>query len=143
MEDRRIRKFGYEDTDKKLEIDLYGIVFEIKNIESIEKIEGINRTDKDVVEKYLKNILGEDCIERINKKRKEDGYNKLDLNIELNILGCIFEVYGENMVNGVLGRINNTVNNAGKQMDKYTNNFNREQRRNHNKKTRGYRSRGY
>ena len=38
LEKKKILSFGYEDTDKKIEIELYGIVFEINNFESIEKL---------------------------------------------------------------------------------------------------------
>ncbi len=143
MEDRRIRKFGYEDTDKKIEIELYGIVFEIKDLNSIKEIEKLDKSDKNVIETYLRKILGQTCIEKINDKRKDDGYSELSLNVELNILGCIFETYAESMTNGVLGKVNNAIKNANNQMSSYTSNFNREQRRNYNKNNRGYRSRGY
>ena len=42
MENKRI-SFGYEDTDKKIEIDLYGIIFQIRNFESIEKLSSIDK----------------------------------------------------------------------------------------------------
>ena len=45
--DNKIMKFGYEDTDKKIEIDLYGLVFEIKNL-SNEKIENFRNFDKNL-----------------------------------------------------------------------------------------------
>ena len=72
MEDRRIRKFGYEDTDKKIEIELYGITFEIKDLNSIEEIEKLDKNDKNVIETYLRKVLGQTCIEKINNKRKGD-----------------------------------------------------------------------
>lgn len=143
MEESKIRKFGYEDTDEKLEIDLYGIIFEIKDIDNVKKIENIDRNDKNVVEEYLKKILGDDCIQKINTKRKSDGYSELTLIIELNILGCIFEVYGEKMANSVLKRVANTANMYNNNVNNFKNNFNREQRRNYNKYNRGYKNRGY
>ena len=50
MENNKKRlSFGYEDTDKKVEIELYGLVFEIKNMSSVEELENIDRNDKSVL----------------------------------------------------------------------------------------------
>lgn len=124
MEDKRL-KFGYEDTDKSIEIDLYGLVFEIKNLDNLTELENLDRNDSNVIEAQLEKILGKGAIEKINNKRLSDGYNKLDLNIELNILGCIFEAYAKSMTGNVLGRVENTVNDINKNMERanHTNDF--------------------
>lgn len=129
--------FGYEDTDKSIEIDLYGLVFEIKNLDNLEELENLDKNDSNVIEAQLEKILGKGSIEKINNKRLSDGYQKLDLNIELNILGCIFEAYAKSMTGSVLGRVQNTVNDINKDMEKvnHTNNFNNTNtyyRRNYN-----------
>lgn len=129
MESKRL-KFGYEDTDKSIEIELYGLVFKIENLDSLEEIEKIDKRDSNIIEKQLEKILGEGAIEKINRKRISDGYKKLDLNIELSILGCIFETYAKSMTGNVLGRVTNVVNDINKDID---NNINREQRRNYNR----------
>ena len=67
MEDKRI-SFGYEDTDKKIEIELYGLIFEIRNFESIEKLSSMDKNSKNAVEEYIENILGEGSIAKINRK---------------------------------------------------------------------------
>ena len=41
--------FGYQDTDKKIEIELYGLVFEIKNL-SNDKIEEFRNFDGNLSE---------------------------------------------------------------------------------------------
>lgn len=135
MEDKRL-KFGYEDTDKSIEIDLYGLVFEINNLDSIEELEKLDRNDSNVIESQLEKILGEGAIEKINAKRVSDGYKKLDLNIELNILGCIFETYAKSMTGNVLGRVENTVNDINKDLERANTEkgFNRvNQRRSYNR----------
>ena len=71
MEDKRI-SFGYEDTDKKIEIELYGIIFEIRNFENIEKLSSMDKNSKNAVEEYIENILGEGSIEKINRKIKKN-----------------------------------------------------------------------
>ena len=134
MEDNRL-KFGYEDTDKSIEIDLYGLVFKIENLDNLEELENLERKDSNVIEAQLEKILGKGAIEKINNKRASDGYKKLDLNIELNILGCIFETYAKSMTGNVLGRVENNVNGINRDMEKANrlDVVNREQRRNYNR----------
>lgn len=124
MENKKYR-FGYEDTDKSIEINLYGLDFEINNLEDIDELENLDKTNSNVIEAQLEKILGNGSIDRINRKRVKDGYKELDLNIELSILGCIFEVYAKSMTGNVLGRVTNTV----KDISKDINSMNREQRR--------------
>lgn len=139
MENKRI-SFGYEDTDKKIEIDLYGLVFEVKNLDSVKNLSEIDKNDSDIIEKQIERILGEGSIEKINNKRVSDGYKKLDLDIELNILACIMEAYAKSMANNFLGRVTGAVDDINKDLqDKIA--PNREYRRyNRNKNRRnGYR----
>lgn len=125
-------KFGYEDTDKSIEIELYGLVFEIKNLDNLEELENLNKNDSNVIEAQLEKILGKGAIDKINDKRRKDGYDVLDLNIELNILGCIFEAYAKSMTGNVLGRVENTVNDINQNMEK-VNHTNRDNKRNYNR----------
>lgn len=131
--------FGYEDTDKNIEIELYGLVFEINDIGSIKEFKDLENEDENVIEAQIEKILGEGAVEKINRKREKDGYKKLDLSIELNILGCIFETYANSMSDSVLGKVTRAVDNMDKNMD---NAINMKQRKNYNK-TVQYRNRGY
>lgn len=131
MEDKRL-KFSYEDTDKSIEIELYGLVFEIRDLDNIEDLKGLDRNDVNVIENQLEKILGDGSIEKINSKRRKDGYKELDLNIELNILGCIFETYAKSMTNAVLGRTVKAVEDVNKDIDNFKGQ-NREERRNYNR----------
>ena len=134
MEDRKVLSFGYEDTDKKLEIELYGLVFEIRNLNSIEELENLDKNNYNSIEEQLEKILGKGSIEKINNKRRKDGYQDLDINIELNILGCIMETYAKSMTNNTLGRVLDSVNDMNKDIDNViNNNFNRNQRRSYNR----------
>ena len=81
MNDKKVLSFGYEDTDKKLEIELYGLVFEIRNLNSIEELENLDSNNFDSIEIELEKILGKGSIEKINNKRRKDGYQDLDINI--------------------------------------------------------------
>lgn len=135
LEDGRL-SFGYEDTDRKIEISLYGLVFEISNLENVEELENIDRNDVNVVEAQLEKILGSGAVERINDKRIRDGYKKLDLSIELSILGCIFEAYAKSVTGNFTGRVLNTIKDVNEDMKELGN---REERRDYN---RGRYSRG-
>lgn len=129
MENKRI-SFGYEDTDKKIEVDFYGLTFEINNLDGIGELKKLDQDNEDVVEAQLEKILGKGAIEKINRKRVSDGYKELELNIELNMLGCIFEAYAKETTNSVLGRVTKVTDDINKDMG---NIMNREQRRSYNR----------
>lgn len=141
MEDKRL-KFGYEDTDKSIEIELYGLVFEIKNLDSIENLKSLDRNNEAVIEEQLEKILGNGSIEKINNKRRKDGHKELDLNIELNILGCIFETYAKGMAGAILGRTVKAVEGINEDMNDFKGQNRKERRnynRNYNRNRRNYR----
>ena len=52
------------------------------------------------------------------------------MNIELNMLGCIFEAYAKEATNNVLGRVTKAADGIDKDI---ANIMNREQRRNYNR----------
>lgn len=135
--DNKIMKFGYEDTDKKIEIDLYGLVFEIKNL-SNEKIENFRNFDKNLsnVERQIEEILGTGTIEKINNKRLADGHEKMGLEVELNILGCIFEAYAKAMTNSTIDRVGKSINDINSKVEGLSNN--RYQRRKYRRNYRRY-----
>lgn len=118
-----IKKFGYEDTDKKIEIELYGIVFEVnldsKKIEELTKIK--NEINLKEMENYLDEILGENAVNKINNKRKQDGYNEIDENIALQIFMCIFQAYSDSYI----GNITNYVDNSNRRLENGYNRLNR------------------
>lgn len=121
--------FGYQDTDKKIEIELYGLVFEIKNLsnEKIEEFRNINN-DLSKIERQIEDILGNGSVEKINNKRIADGYDKMNLEVEVNILGCIFEAYAKAMTNNTIDRVSKSINDINSKVEGLNNN--RYQRRN-------------
>lgn len=137
LENKRL-SFGYEDTDKKIEVELYGLVFEISNLENVEELESMDRNNVNEVEAQLEKILGYGAVEKINNKRLNDGYKKLDLSIELNILGCIFEAYAKSITGNFTGKLLNTIHDVNKNMSNFGN---EEERRNYNRNR--YNRRGY
>lgn len=119
-------KFGYEDSDKVVKVDIYGLEFKVNDIkkEEIEEIQK-NENDEEKVDRCLKQMLGEDAIEKINKKRKEDGYEEMDIKTKVGVLAFTFQVYCEELVNNVQGlydKMYKSVNNVS--------NYNRQYRRN-------------
>lgn len=121
--------FGYQDTDKKIEIELYGLVFEIKNLsnDKIEEFRNINN-DLSKIERQIEDILGNGSVEKINNKRIADGYDKMSLEVEVNILGCIFEAYAKAMTNNTIDRVSKSINDINSKVEGLNNN--RYQRRN-------------
>lgn len=131
----KIMKFGYEDTDKKIGIEIYGLVFEINNLDkkNIEDLRNLDRNEN-VIENEIDNILGFGAVEKLNNKRKKDGYDKMTLDVELAILGCIFETYAKATTNNMIDRVTGTVKDINKSVnDLNVNNQNREFRRYNNR----------
>ncbi len=129
--ENNIMKLGYRETEKKIEVEIFGLRFKI-NEEAIENknINDINRNDEDVVINEIDNILGENAVNKINDKRNKDGYDNMNLRIQLAVLGCIYEAY----INATAEKIaNKTVNSLQKSYDRVNNIGNREQRRNYNR----------
>lgn len=127
----RINKISFEDTDKKLEIDIYGKLYEIKvnkleeiNTEDLEKEEDINAMDK-----MLDSVLGEGAVEELNKIRKENGYERMAVSHELAIFMKMIEIYADSVM-APINSLENTYNNINRQMNRY-------EKRNYNK---GYRN---
>lgn len=128
--DNKIMKFGYEDTDKKIEVELYGLIFEINKEKILNKnTDVLKSNDEDVIRNEIKEIIGEDAIEKINNKRKEDGYGEMTLDVEIAVLTCLFKAYMTFSADMLINGVNET---AGK----YTNNKqynNRYERRYNNR----------
>ena len=107
---------GYEDTDKKLIVNIYGLDFEIKSV-SKEMVEEYNKLVKNEVkdfkelEKYIDLFLGEGASDKINDKRKQDGYHEMDLKVIVSIIGLIVEVVSKDMTKSQETSINNINNN--------------------------------
>jgi len=115
-------KIDYEQTDKKIKIDIYGLIFEIsKEIENInsdyEKIEDY----KDVIDK----VLGDGATDKINEKRKSDGYGEIDTQVFLAIISTAMNAY----VNASTQPINNMINNYEDKTNRFNKYGNRKNRR--------------
>lgn len=139
MDDRKIMKFGYEDTDKKLEISIYDLIFEINKAKIVEKNTNILESDDEtLIEKEIEELIGKGSIEKINKKRKEDGYPEMTLDVEVAVLTCIYKTYIEATTGSLIDGIEDSSNNMVKRAEKFGNEYNRR-RKNFNKYKKNYR----
>jgi len=126
---RKIMKFGYEDTDQKIEIDLYGLVFEINKERILNKdINSVNSNDEEKIKDEIEDILGKGTIEKINNKRINDGYNEMTLDVEVAVLTCIYKTYIEFTTGQMIDGINNSNNKMLNEAQNMSN-YNRQDRR--------------
>lgn len=135
-----IKRFSYEDTDKKIEIELYGIVFEINKEAMLNKdLKDLKNKEnnEDLIETELEEVLGKNSIERINNQREKDGYKKMTIDIELSILGFVYQTFIQASANNVLQPIEDGQNELQNKIQNF--NENRQYRRkNYRKNYRRY-----
>lgn len=123
-------RIGYENTDKKIEIEIYGLKFEIKNVDKIKEYENVEDNDLNGLEKIIESVLGKGSIEKINEQRKKDGYEEIDSSVALNLLIGIYQTYTSEYTENILQPFEKSINRI--------NNFNRETRRYNNRGKRRY-----
>jgi hypothetical protein len=123
-------KIGYENTDKKIEIEIYGLKFEIKNVDKIKEYENVEDNDLNGLEKMIESLIGEGSINKINEQREKDGYGKIDSTIALNILVGISQQYIAEYTDNIMQPFEKSINRI--------NNFNRETRRYSNRGKKRY-----
>lgn len=123
-------RIGYENTDKKIEIEIYGLKFEIKNVDKIKDYENVEDNDLNGLEKMIESVLGKGSIEKINEQRKKDGYEEIDSSVALNLLIGIYQTYTSEYTENILQPFEKSINRI--------NNFNRETRRYNNRGKRRY-----
>ena len=126
---KNIMKIGYEQTDENVEIDIYGIRFEIDKKKILEKdVKNVSSNP----EKELEEILGKGSVEKINNKRVADGYEKMTIDVAVKVLSFVYASYIEATTNPLIDNIDNVVE---KQVERAKNMYgeNREIRRNYNR----------
>lgn len=123
-------RIGYENTDKKVEIEIYGLKFEIKNVDKIKEYENVEDNDLNGLEKMIESLIGEGSINKINEQREKDGYGKIDSTIALNILVGISQQYIAEYAENIMQPFEKSINRI--------NNFNRETRRYSNRGKKRY-----
>lgn len=133
--EKKVMKFGYEDTDQKIEVEIYGLVFEINKRNIVNKdIKNIEENE-DYVEQEIRDVIGENSIEKINNKRLKDGYEKMTLDVEIAVLTCIYKAY----ITATSGNMIDNIIKTNKEMEDKAKNINMRQRTNYRKQFRGNR----
>lgn len=121
-------KLGYDSTDRKIEIEIYGINFEISNVEKIKEFENVEDDDLNGLEKMIESLLGDGAIQKLNDQRKKDGYKEIDSAVALNILAGISQVYVNEYMNNIMQPLEKNIERVD--------NYNRRTRR-YNNRNRG------
>lgn len=114
-------KIGYENTDKKIEIEIYGLTFEIKNVEKLKEYEEVEDNDLNGLEKMIETVLGDGAIEKLNEKREKDGYSKIDNKVAINLLVGISQVYMTDYTNQIMQPLEKNINRITKYNKRYNN----------------------
>lgn len=132
MENKRL-SFGYEDIYKKIEIDLFGIIFEIDKEKILNKdIKDINEDDEEAIKKEIEEIIGKGSVEKINNKVVNEGHRPMTLAEEIAVLSCIYKTYitatSGTMVDEII-ETNRNMENRVKDLG----NVNRVERRSYNR----------
>lgn len=123
-------KIGYENTDKKIEIEIYGLKFEINNVDKIKEYENIEDNDLNGLKKMIESLIGKGSIDKLNEQRKKDGYKEIDNRIALNILVGISQAYTNEYVDNIMQPFEKSINKID--------NFNRKTRMYNNRGKRKY-----
>ena len=135
MENNRL-KFGYEEVYKKIEVEIFGLIFEInkKKIEN-QDINNVNEKDEDVVKRKIEEIIGEGAIEKLNNKAISDGYSSMTLAEESKVLTFLYTTYMKFTTNEMIKDVTNTSKEIEEKAKIMSNiNYkNREQKRNYNR----------
>ena len=119
MNNNKVLKINYEETDKKINVEIYGLIFEIneKVMEDLDVDElKLNGTETEV-ENVINQLLGDGSVEKINKKRENDGYEKMNLSVAFSIIVFLVNTY----VNTVVEPINKVADNFQKVYNKVNN----------------------
>lgn len=96
-----MRSLSYKDTDKTIEVEIYGLIFEIRDsIEDLD-IKAITKqadNDDNIIINVINDILGQGAVDKINEKRKIDGYENMNLQTQIGILSFVVQTYTEEII---------------------------------------------
>ena len=135
MENNKIYSLNTDELENIIKINIDGILFEVRNIKSINYYENIDVDDINVVNREIENIIGKDSISKINKARLNNGKEEMDLGLKLNLLLKLIGIYQVGTSNNLGKTASETLSQTYDAINNVINQFkNREQRRNYNKR---------
>lgn len=122
-----MRELSYKDTERNIEVKIFGLDFKISNkIEKLntEEIQKNAETDEKAIEKIIDEILGQDATKKINEKRVSDGYEAMSIDVQTQVLNFLIEQYTKEVLNPLNKTVNN-IQNRNYRNRKYNNRYRR------------------
>lgn len=122
-----MRELSYKDTERDIEVKIFGLDFKISNkIEKLntEEIQKNAETDVKAIEKIIDEILGQDATKKINEKRVSDGYEAMSIDVQTQVLNFLIEQYTKEVLNPLNKTVNN-IQNRNYRNRKYNNRYRR------------------
>lgn len=123
-----MRELSYNDTEREIEIKIYGLNFKISDkIEKLntEEIQKQAETDEKIIEKVIDDILGENATQKINEQRVKDGYDEMNLNVQTQVLNWIVQQYTDEVLEPINKTVNRIQNRNYRRNGKYNNRYRR------------------
>ncbi len=119
---------GYEDVNRNIEIEIFGLDFEM-NIYNIEHFK--ENKNSQSLDEQIDFIIGEGATNRLNDKMVKDGHGEMMANDKTRIIGFLIETYTKTLTDNMMKSAKNGIENAKNEMNDYGNqNYgNRAQRR--------------
>lgn len=123
-----MRELSYNDTEREIEIKIYGLNFKISDkIEKLntEEIQKQAETDEKIIEKVIDDILGENATQKINEQRVKDGHDEMNLNVQTQVLNWIIQQYTDEVLEPINKTVNRIQNRNYRRNGKYNNRYRR------------------
>lgn len=123
-----MRELSYSDTEREIEVKIYGLNFKISDkIERLntEEIQKQAETDEKIIEKVIDDILGENATQKINEQRVKDGYDEMNLNVQTQVLNWIVQQYTDEVLEPINKTVNRIQNRNYRRNGKYNNRYRR------------------
>lgn len=129
-----MRELTYKETDNNIELTIFGLKFKIneKETEKImskkqEEIEKEAKENENYIVELIDKILGDGSVDKINEQRSKDGYEPMNIKVQMQVFSFICEEYAKiilNPVNKATNRINGYKNNRNR-YNKFNNKYRR------------------
>lgn len=154
--ENKIYNIGYEQTDKELIVNIYGLDFKIKDMsvelkKELEELINSDKEDDELLYNIVDKMLEDGASDKINDKRKQDGYGKLSLRNIIAIVNLVTKVQAQELIkeqvqgteetkqifNGYNNQSNQNSNRGYRRYNNYNNN-NRSYNNNYNNRGNRY-----
>lgn len=131
IEDKRIANLGYEELNKDLELEIFGLKFGIGLNESyLKDLSKIEYENEDSIKTVIDALLGEGSYEKIREKFKKDQGKEIDEFVWVKIILFVKQEF-ERFMNSYEDNFTNvesqkrTLNREQRRSNRYRRNYNR------------------